>query len=176
MLENEAGLPESCPHRSRRASRRLWLAPPYGLAEGARQRAPGDGKPAEMADGERFCPPARTGGRGRTCRRDGESRRLLETKAVRQSGGRRRGHGREPGDGGGPQGAAEAGVLVCVLVDAVAVEDRVDDVGGELGRAVVVAVEVDAVAIGAGPGALSQRGGRHGGARDPEPGRPDGGA
>lgn len=65
-------------------------------------------------------------------------------------------------------------VLVGILVDAVAVEDGVDDVDGELGRVVVAAIEVDAVAaIGAGPGALSQRGGRHGGVRDPEPRRPD---
>lgn len=58
--------------------------------------------------------------------------------------GRRRWHGREPGDGGGPQGAAEPGVFVDAFAYAVAVEDRVDDMAGELGRAVVVAVEVNA--------------------------------
>lgn len=42
--------------------------------------------------------------------------------------GRRGGHERESGDGGGPQLAAEAGVLFGVFVNAVAVEDGVDDV------------------------------------------------
>lgn len=91
--------------------------------------------------------------------------------------GRRCGHGREPGDGGGPQGAAEAGVLVGVLVDAVAVEDGVDDVVRELGRVVVVAVEADAVGVpGVGFAAFSQRGGRHPVGGYLEPRGPDGGA
>ena len=62
-------------------------------------------------------------------------------------------------------------------MDAVAVEDGVDDVGGELGRVVAVAVEADAVVVpGVGPGAFPQRGGRHPVGGYLEPRGPDGDA